>query len=1138
MPKSVSAWSHAISNGDTAYTSTSTSTKWTEDYIMKDHSGHETNGGPIDHSFKGPPVPLTPAAVKANSLLPAPVVAGEGSPSIKRKKSARVESGGLRVHWARIRRRLGTGTSPSTSSIIDDSAADGSIKRRQFSTYGDDDEVDEVVVDRNWSEEMKSSVSQSDMGDTPERPSSHAVGGASTDHDSVAIHAEGFWGMWTPFIIIRWRIWPAVAQFFSLRFLDERAESYYVKESWFMRKSLALWSTVFLIVNWLLGTIFIPTPRVLYDKVFYYGIAPAFTFPLLLMIMYDWPRDRPNSYQVVLSIAIWMWGLYQVLFIFLCGRYNDKHSHFTCGNKDFLALFYYVCGLPTMAMFGLKMKRLPATLCATSWAGLALGLILPDRHTWIRNILNFVLFQAFLIYVHYMLETSERRLYILRDRLKIQFRATQKAQVNERKAADSKRRLTSYVFHEVRVPLNTALLAVQNMDAAGLVPRSQEVEFRALEGSLSMMSKVLNDVLDFNRMDSGRFESVSKPYSFHQVMRSLFVPLRLAADARHLEFSTDLDRTIDDIARQALYLARGMDSKEIAQHIADNPHEDGIVVGDETRLMQIITNLASNACKFTPPGGVLRVTTKLLIPAADSPILMHGHPPSSTVDRDSWAGGGKEKEYGADGTEEGNERQKEGQWDGHGDEPAREMGGSPLSANTLSHHNWLHSKPPEWIVVRIEVTDSGYGIPPKDMMQSKLFSAFNQTEQGKQQGGKGTGLGLALVRQIVKRSGGRLGVRSKVGKGSTFWVEMPLGIGSKANSAPPGPSPYLPYPVEQSHPEGDGHHVSDSLAKGLMSNATGSFSPTAPPWTSNASHRSSSAMQSLMEQGGLVELVTKPGSRTQVITRTLNDTIPHDPFPATPEEEIDPPSPIFSASPTPSSEVPTPRARPGPDAVISMPEPAFDPLSTPLASTSTASTAVNSDLHAQPGPSSNPNGASNAHDPPPVVPPGLDVLVVDDDNLTRMLMTRMLTRLGCKVATAENGDVALQMIMGHVRDPPRVRISSRHPSVSSEPPLVSSEFVEAGPSEEVVNKYAVVFLDNQMPVMSGLKAVARLRELGRKDFVVGVTGNALLSDQEEYLEAGVDYVLTKPVLERSLRGMLAKAGERRNTRGADMSAPA
>ncbi|GAW08297.1 ESCRT-II complex vps25 subunit [Lentinula edodes] len=53
-----------------------------------------------------------------------------------------------------------------------------------------------------------------------------------------------------------------------------------------------------------------------------------------------------------------------------------------------------------------------------------------------------------------------------------------------------------------------------------------------------------------------------------------------------------------------------------------------------------------------------------------------------------------------------------------------------------------------------------------------------------------------------------------------------------------------------------------------------------------------------------------------------------------------------------------------------------------------------------------------------------------------------------------------------------------------------------------------------MPVLSGVKAIAKLRDLGRRDFVVGVTGNALVSDQREYLDAGVDHVLTKPVLER------------------------
>lgn len=141
------------------------------------------------------------------------------------------------------------------------------------------------------------------------------------------------------------------------------------------------------------------------------------------------------------------------------------------------------------------------------------------------------------------------------------------------------------------MPLNTALLAVQNMDASGTVAKAQEIEFKALEGSLNMMSKVLNDVLDFNRMDSGRFESVLRPYAFHKVMRSLFVPLQLATDARGLTFVTDLDKSIDDVARRALYQSLdGLSEDEIEKRMALD--EDGIVVGDETRLRQIITNLA------------------------------------------------------------------------------------------------------------------------------------------------------------------------------------------------------------------------------------------------------------------------------------------------------------------------------------------------------------------------------------------------------------------------------------------------------------------------------------------------------------------------------------------------------------------
>ena len=69
--------------------------------------------------------------------------------------------------------------------------------------------------------------------------------------------------------------------------------------------------------------------------------------------------------------------------------------------------------------------------------------MLPEEPEFSRNAINFLAFQAFLLYMHYRREHVERKMYTLRDRLKIQFKATQKAQVNERKAADSKRRLTS-----------------------------------------------------------------------------------------------------------------------------------------------------------------------------------------------------------------------------------------------------------------------------------------------------------------------------------------------------------------------------------------------------------------------------------------------------------------------------------------------------------------------------------------------------------------------------------------------------------------------------------------------------------------------------------------------------------------------
>ncbi|EKM50685.1 uncharacterized protein PHACADRAFT_152889 [Phanerochaete carnosa HHB-10118-sp] len=1043
-------------------------------------------------------IALTPMSrSQSDKGLPTPVTQRVTSPlSSRRKKRTRIvdsaRARGLRVYWERFLRKMGSGTAPSSSSAIDDSTGESSTSNRTKPTEKEDPDIplDEVVVDREWADDVKtSSVTNSDQGQSPDKSGgSNHLGGTNTDRDSLAIRSDGFWGSCLPLIWLRWRLWPFLHGFFSTRFLDEKSEEHYNKENWFLRKNLAVWSSLFYILNWILATAFTPKPAPLPDVIFYYAVMPLFTFPLLILVILDWPRDRPITYEIFLSFSTWSWGIYQLVFMRLCNFYlpNDP-GIYSCQDKDFLATFYYTTGLQTIALFGLKQHRFPALLGMLAFLAVAFALVVPQRHQFSRYVVNFISFQIFLLYVHFMRENAERRLYTLRDQLKIQFRATQKAQVNERKASDSKRRLTSYVFHEVRVPLNTALLAVQNMEASGMVARGQEIEFKALEGSLSMMSKVLNDVLDFNRMDSGRFESVLKPYAFHKVMRSLFVPLQLATDARSLHFVTELDKSIDDVARRALYEAMGLSEEEIVKRL--DLDEDGILVGDETRLRQIITNLASNACKFTPTGGKLTITTRLIKPSRlPRTMTLESTYSVREVPRDTSP------------PRPGPSTDSETPTCRDGDE-----GHVQLSASYLSQHNTIHAKPPpplEFVVVRIEVTDSGCGIRRKDMVQSKLFSAFNQTEMGRQQGGKGTGLGLALVRQIVKLSGGRLGVRSRVGEGSTFWVELPLGVGIKA----------LPGLKSVETPDSVGDH--DYSLAGIMSGPGTSLPPrnlaqTFQPQTATP-NRTTSALHSIMEQGGLVEISAKRDDNSPVLTRTIGDpSTGTDPTPPEAKEEASPTRSSCELPELPAHTV-EPVARPN---YVQLPAPQdFSRHGFPT-STGSSSTLVQGQ-----GGAATPGTPGFEH--------GIKVLVVDDDPLTRKLMSRMLTRFGCKVSTAENGEMALEMILGiggarNIGTTP----SSEEPSsagMSADGAL--GVRTSAGTDEP---KYAVVFLDNQMPVLSGLETVAKLREMGRSDFVVGVTGNALLSDQQEYLEAGVDHVLTKPVFEKSLRAMLVIAEERR-----------
>lgn len=115
------------------------------------------------------------------------------------------------------------------------------------------------------------------------------------------------------------------------------------------------------------------------------------------------------------------------------------------------------------------------------------------------------------------------------------------------------------------------------------------------------------------------------------------------------------------------------------------------------------------------------------------------------------------------------------------------------------------------------------------------------------------------------------------------------------------------------------------------------------------------------------------------------------------------------------------------------------------------------------------------------------VLLVEDNPANREVAEEMLGQLGCEVTVAENGDTAV-----HLSDS---------------------------------NKFDIIFMDCQMPLVDGYKATQRIKTDGSLNSLtplVALTANATTGDREKCLSAGMDDYVTKPVLTRTLSRMLDK----------------
>jgi signal transduction histidine kinase len=84
--------------------------------------------------------------------------------------------------------------------------------------------------------------------------------------------------------------------------------------------------------------------------------------------------------------------------------------------------------------------------------------------------------------------------------------------------------------------------------------------------------------------------------------------------------------------------------------------------------------------------------------------------------------------------------------------------------------------------VELQVRDTGVGIPVQE--QARIFDRFHQVQGARSRSQEGTGIGLALVQELVRLHGGSVGVESAEGLGSTFTVRLPAGAASPPGEAP------------------------------------------------------------------------------------------------------------------------------------------------------------------------------------------------------------------------------------------------------------------------------------------------------------------------------------------------------------------
>ncbi|KAI8595783.1 hypothetical protein EDD21DRAFT_312948 [Dissophora ornata] len=293
-----------------------------------------------------------------------------------------------------------------------------------------------------------------------------------------------------------------------------------------------------------------------------------------------------------------------------------------------------------------------------------------------------------------------------------------------------------------RNPMN-AVVGVTHilLDTVGL-SEEQTGYIEVIRTSGQHLLTVINDILDISRIDQDvKFLLERRPLSLHKCLKD-------AVNLAGLTPQHDVSRSIsviewppemDDLGpfneleeTNTLPLLWSIDP-DVPEHL----------LGDITRLRQVLINLCTNSLKFTQRGRV-SVHVSIHHPTAQYPTIQPNSSPMVTLNLPQ----------------------------GSQAHSSREGDGSSLPSSPIDQAG--DTMDDNMVVLEFAVSDTGVGIPANKI--TELFTSFSQVDTSVSTRFGGTGLGLAISASLVEKMGGNIWVESTEGVGSRFTFTIPFTV--------------------------------------------------------------------------------------------------------------------------------------------------------------------------------------------------------------------------------------------------------------------------------------------------------------------------------------------------------------------------